>query len=232
MASGPRSHSVRRHLRLEVAEYDDAVRRFIPGYEGLLGRAAAEALASSPGVVLDVGAGTGALAQAVLERSSSVWVVVMDVDPEMLALARERLAPWADRTTFVQGSFLDPLPRCDAAVSSLVFHHTPTLDVRSAAFRRVAEALPPDGVFVNADVTMPAAPGNRSALYLAWVDHLVLEGIPPARAWQHFVEWAGEDTYFPVSEEMAAMEEAGLQAELVWRDRVVTVVVGRRRGSA
>lgn len=230
MASGQNPHSVRRHLQLEVSEYDDAVRRFIPGYEGLLGRTAAEALASSPEVVLDVGSGTGALAQEVLERSSSVWVIVLDVDPEMLALARGRLAPWADRVTFVQGSFLDPLPRCDAAVSSLVLHHTPSLEVRTAAFRRVAEALSPGGVFVDADVTLPAAPGNRSALYLAWVDHLILEGIPPARAWQHFVEWAGEDTYFPASEEMAAMEEAGLQAELVWRDRVVTVVAGRRKG--
>lgn len=228
MARGSSAHRVSAHLHLEVAEYDTAIRRFIPGYEEMLARTAEAALVRRPGVVLDVGAGTGALSQAVLERSTEVRVVALDVDPDMLALARGRLAPWAARVTFVEGSFLEPLPSCDAAVSSLALHHTPDMTVRGEAFRRVAEALPPGGVFVDADVTLPDAPGSRSALYLAWARHLVSQGIPAPRAWQHFVEWSGEDTYFPVTVEMAAMRAAGMEPELLWRDRVVTVVAGRR----
>ena len=39
------SHSVRSHLRLEIAEYDATIRRFIPGYEEMIA-VAAEAVAS------------------------------------------------------------------------------------------------------------------------------------------------------------------------------------------
>lgn len=221
------AHRVSRHLHLEATEYDDAIRQFIPGYEEMLRVAARPALAGSPRVVLDVGAGTGALSEVVLELSPSVQVVAYDADPDMLAVARARLAAWGGRVRFVQGSFLDPLPACDAAVSSLALHHTADLDQRSVVFRRVAEALSPGGVFVDADVTMPESPGSRSALYLAWADHLVSRGISPDRAWRHFVEWSGEDTYFPVAREMEAMAEAGFTPELEWRDRVVTVVVGK-----
>jgi len=224
----PSSHRVSAHLHLEVGEYDEAIRRFIPGYDEMLARTAEAVLEDAPGVVLDVGAGTGALSRAVLERSDSVRLLVLDVDPDMLSLARGRLAPWETRVTFVQGSFLEPLPGCDAAVSSLALHHTPDLTERERAFRRVAEALPPGGVFVDADVTLPEAVGSRSALYLAWAAHLAARGIQPQRAWRHFVEWSGEDTYFPVREEMAAMARAGLQGKPVWRDRVVTVVAARK----
>ena len=60
------THSVRRHLRLEIAAYDETIRRFIPGYEEML-RVAARTLAPlRPGLVIDLGAGTGALSEAIL----------------------------------------------------------------------------------------------------------------------------------------------------------------------
>ena len=55
------SHSVRSHLRLEIDTYDETIRRFIPGYEEGLIRAARVVAGVSPALVLDLGAGTGAL---------------------------------------------------------------------------------------------------------------------------------------------------------------------------
>ena len=42
------SHSVRRHLRLEIDAYDDTIRKFIPGYEEGLTRAANEIAGGPP----------------------------------------------------------------------------------------------------------------------------------------------------------------------------------------
>ena len=50
------SHSVRSHLRLEIDAYDDTIRKFIPGYEEGLTRAANEIAAARPTLVLDLGA--------------------------------------------------------------------------------------------------------------------------------------------------------------------------------
>ena len=112
-------HSVRRHLRLEIRAYDEMIRRFIPGYETMLGVAARELAGVGAGLVLDLGAGTGALAQAILSAGGSGTVELIDVDPEMLAQARTRLAPFAGRARFTERSFLAALPRCDGAASSL-----------------------------------------------------------------------------------------------------------------
>ncbi len=85
------SHSVRSHLSLEIDAYDDTIRKFIPGYAEGLTRAAKEIAGARPTLVIDLGAGTGALAEAMLEHERVGSVEAIDIDPEMLAQARIRL---------------------------------------------------------------------------------------------------------------------------------------------
>ena len=223
------SHSVRRHLRVETAAYDDAIRRFIPGYETMLQVAAEAVAAVRPRLVLDLGAGTGALSAALLEPSDTGSVALVDVDPEMLDQARERLAPFGDRARFLEQSFHDPLPPCDAIAASLSLHHVPTLAEKQNLYRRIFNAMNPGGVFVNADAVMPSDPVGRSATYDAWAQHMAKHGIERPQAFQHFEEWAEEDTYFPLEDELAALRTAGFEAECPWHRPPMAVVAGRKR---
>lgn len=223
------SHSVRRHLHLDIDEYDESIRRFIPAYEEMLATLAARVLAEAPRRVLDLGSGTGAVAAELLARSETVEVELLDADPEMLALARQRLASFGERARFRVGSFADPLPEADAVTASLALHHIPSLDEKEEVYRRIRSALPGGGVFVNADATLPATEPERTEAFGDWASHLVSRGIPEERAWQHFEEWSDEDTYFSVESELEAMARAGLESERLWHHRVMSVVVGRRR---
>ena len=223
-------HSVSRHLRVEVDTYDEAIRRFIPGYEAMLGVAAREIASVEPRHVLDLGGGTGALAEAILIAAPGATVELIDVDPDMLAVARERLDGYADRTRFREASFDDPLPEADAVAASLALHHVPTMDEKRRLFARIHDCLRPGGVFVNADATMPAEPDAREPVWRAWAAHLVSCGIPEERAYRHFAEWQEEDTYFPQEDEAAAMRAAGFEVAAVWSDGPLVVAVGRRPG--
>lgn len=95
------SHSVRKHLRLDLEAYDATIRRFIPSYEEMIATAVDAAAAHSPAHVLDLGAGTGAMAAAMLERSDNALVELIDIDDEMLTRARIRLADFGDRKSVV-----------------------------------------------------------------------------------------------------------------------------------
>ncbi|MDH5588927.1 MAG: class I SAM-dependent methyltransferase [Gemmatimonadota bacterium] len=223
------SHSVRSHLRVDTEAYDHAIRRFIPGYEEMITTAAGIAGAGEPALVLDLGAGTGALSAAVLGCTRTTVVELLDVDTEMLDQARTRLAPWGPRVRFTRRSFFDPLPSCDAVVASLSLHHIPTLEAKGALFSRIREALPRGGIFVNADVAIPAEEPERARAYRAWADHLVASGISEEDAWRHFEEWSGEDTYFPLPDEQRALAEAGFDARVEWRCEPATVQVGIRK---
>ena len=222
------SHSVRSHLRLEIDAYDATIRRFIPGYEEGLKRAAREIAGICPRLVLDLGAGTGALSEAILEHHSVDALEAIDIDPEMLAQARTRLERFGSRARFREGSFDEPLPACDAVAASLALHHVPTMERKGELFRRIYRALRPGGVFVNADVAIGADAAERDRSYGLWAKHMAVCGIEERRAWQHFDEWAEEDTYFPLEDELAAMRLAGFRADCVWRCCPNSVTVGRK----
>ena len=222
------SHSVRSHLRLEIDAYDETIRRFIPGYEEGLTRAAQQIASVRPSLVLDLGAGTGALSEAILDEDCVEALVAIDVDPEMLAQARIRLERFGSRARFRECLFDAPFPECDAIAASLALHHVPTMAEKSQLFERIHQALRPGGVFVNADVTISADPAEGEQSYRLWADHMAARGIDEARAYQHFDEWAEEDTYFPIEDELAAMHQAGLHAECVWQCRPNTLLVGRK----
>ena len=189
------SHCARKHLRLGNDAYDEAIRRFIPGYEAMLAIAANAVAAVEPGLVLELGAGTGALSEAMLQRPGIHTVELLDVDPEMMEQSRQRLRRFGDRVRFTLRSYDEPLSPGDAFAASLSLHHIATIEAKSAFFARVFAALSLGGVLVNADVNMPIDRVEREQLYRYWADHLVTCGIAEKRAWQHFEQWSEEDTY-------------------------------------
>ena len=74
----------------------------------LLGRVTellAPALSEPGAVVVDATLGLGGHTEAMLEAFEHVHVIGIDRDPAALARARERLAPYADRTTFAQAVY-------------------------------------------------------------------------------------------------------------------------------
>lgn len=69
----------------------------------------APALAEPGAILVDGTLGLGGHSAAVLAEIATCRIVGVDRDPHALAIARERLAPWADRITFVHAVY-DALP--------------------------------------------------------------------------------------------------------------------------
>ena len=212
------SHSVRNHLRLEIDSYDETIRQFIPGYEEGLTWAAREIAGIRPTLVLDLGAGTGALAEAMLEHEGVGVVEAIDVDAEMLDRARIRLKRFGVRARFQRCSFESPLPECDAVSACLALHHVPTMETQACTVQgHFPDASPCRGVR-ECRRDHERTPGEAGAVLPHMAGHLVSCGIDERRAYEHFDEWASEDTYFPLDDELTAMREAGFDAECAWRE--------------
>ena len=221
------AHSVSGHLNLRVAEYDDLIRKLVPAYPAMRTvqlDLLALSVPAEGGLVLDLGGGTGALAAAIAERFSQVAVEIWDTDPEMLATARERCARFAGRIRYVERSFADPLPACEAVAASLALHHVKDLTVKAGIYRHIFSALRPGGIFVNADATVPAGALLQDHAFHEWARSMEPHGISEKEAHAHFASWAGEDYYPPLIVELRMLADAGFtEPECFWRAAAAAV---------
>lgn len=111
------------------------------------------------GAVLEIGAGSGAMAAEILRRFPSVHLTATDYDERMVAAARKALAPFGDRATVQRADaaalgFVDS--EFDLMVSFIMLHHV------GAWERAIGEALRvlrPGGALVGYDLV--ASPITR-----------------------------------------------------------------------
>jgi SAM-dependent methyltransferase len=225
------SHSVKLHLRVDAEGYDREIRRLIPHYDEMIatGVEVLAALAPADGHLLDLGGGTGALSSAVLDGLPGTRVTLVDVDAEMLAEARRRLARFGDRVTFHEGSFLGPLPAVDAVVASLALHHVHDLATKTALYGAIHDALSPGGVLLNLDAAVTEGSRLSGLVFDRMAERMGDHGISDAEARGHFASWAEEDRYFPLDAELRALRKGGFdEVECFWRRDLCAVVCALR----
>jgi tRNA (cmo5U34)-methyltransferase len=227
--SNQNQHSVQSHMRVAAVDYDRAIRTFIPGYEDMLSTISwwLSEIVPPGGKIVELGGGTGALAEAVLADLPKIHMEIWDVDVQMLAVARERLQRFEDRLTLRERSFTDKLDDCNAVIATLSLHHIPTLDAKRAVYTNVFNALSVPGTFLIGDCTMDPSEPSRSVLQRYWMKFMEKHGIGEFEARRHFSDWAKEDTYQQISDELAALAQAGFKRpEVFWKQGPIAVYGG------
>jgi len=107
--------------------------------------------------VLDVGAGYGALAAAVLRDRPNAAAVCLDASVAMLQLGPVKNPELKKRMTFVQASLEAPdwlkavNGTFDAVISSRALHHFTENQRRRYIFKELFQLVRPGGCFINAD---------------------------------------------------------------------------------
>jgi tRNA (cmo5U34)-methyltransferase len=221
-------HRVATHLGVDSQAYDAAIRRWIPGYEQMIGTIIEMIgeLGGAP-LVVDLGTGTGALGCAILDGVPRARAILVDIDPSMLEVAGDRVREHGARVELRRASFADELPACDAVVASLALHHVPALDDKRALYARIHAALRPGGVFLMGDATVHEAGAAHDRIYRQWEAGMAEAGISHEQATELFAQWSREDRYHPLAAELRALADAGFaQPDCFWKRGAMTVYGG------
>ena len=213
--------SVASHLGITVREYDRRIRTFIPNYAEMLDEVAS-VLDPATKTIVDLGVGTGALSARCLARAPGARVVGIDADAEMLPLAQRRLGP---RATLKVGNFLRvEFPRADAVVATLALHHVRTRAAKATLYAHIHAALRRGGMLVSGDCHPSDNRARWREQHQLWQSHL--EKTYTRREAAKFLrDWSHEDTYMPLTTELALLEDAGFRSvDIIWRRGAFAVI--------
>lgn len=178
----------------------------------------------TPKLIIDVGSGPGTFLAELLALYPAARGVWVDASPAMLERARDTMAPFAGRVSYVVGDMAElaglALPAgADVITNSRVAHHLSTAEL-DAFYQAGAQLLAPGGWLVTLDHIRPEP---------SWDERL--RAVLPAFAGPN----AGMPTHphvhpYPTMEDhVAGMSRAGLaDVDVPWRAFYSCLVLGRR----
>jgi tRNA (cmo5U34)-methyltransferase len=213
------------HLGIKPGAYDKTIATLIPNYKELIGAAAAvvDKVARTRPVVVDLGTGSGTLAQRILEARPKARLIGIDADPVMLATATQRLRG-AIRT--IEDNFeRTRIPPCDVVSASFALHHIATSRRKGALYQRCFSSLDSGGMIVSADCYLASSATIQKHDREAWLNHLQ-RAYTRRKAEQFLKTWAKEDVYFTLDREIELLKDAGFGVEVTWRKDSFAVLVG------
>lgn len=190
--------------------------------------------------VLDLGAGYGALAAAVLRERSQASAVCLDASEAMLTLGRERNSDLRGRIQFIQGSlessdWLKTIDgKFDAVISARALHHFTEHQRRRDIFKEAHGLLRAGGCLINADNVRAPTPSLGERYKTArdeWLDRMVKESSGGKSTLADLKAAAPSSYHGPhnnghLDQELAWLKEAGfVDVDCFWK-LGTTVVYG------
>ncbi len=185
-------------------QYNEQRRKFIPCFDDFykIPVAVASAESRTP-AILDVGAGTGLLSAALMERYPDGTYTLIDLSAGMMDKARERFHGIGNVQyivdDYVTHEFGGPF---DLIVSALSLHHLPD-PLKEAMYAKCHALLRPGGILINADQVRGETPYIEAMNKQIWFQGIEASGL-------------SADEIRSGYERIALDREAGLDEQLDW----------------
>lgn len=211
--------------------YDNMRRRLIPCFDEFYGsglRLIADWRTTEAFRVLDLGAGTGLFSGMILERFPNAELQLIDASAGMLDQAKERFqGRLGVRFSVADMATVDLEGPWDLIVSALAIHHLEDAG-KQELFARIARALRPGGLFVNAEQVAGPMPEAEERYVRFWHEDIRAFGVSEEEI-AHAAERMAFDRCAPVAAQLAWMREAGLSdVDCSFKSWRFAVLSGRR----
>jgi tRNA (cmo5U34)-methyltransferase len=225
-----RQQQIQAHFDQEAAEFDAIIQKIIPYYNQLIEAVIASIPFSKEQSfsVIDLGCGTGTLAQAIRQVYPYVELTCVDLSREMLKLAKYKLGSGIKcfACSFEELTFDQTY---DVAVSSLALHHLDPTSGHRHFYQKLYQALNPGGLFINADVIKTEDPQLQAAFMEKWIAYMQRkisrQEIQERWLKSHFEE----DRPVPLMGELQLLKEIGFQSiDVVYKYYNYAVYLGRK----
>jgi tRNA (cmo5U34)-methyltransferase len=158
---------IKNHFNEEAGEFDALILKLIPYYTEMTD-ALVRAIPFKTDEqinVMDLGCGTGTVAQKIQNTFPNAKISCLDIAENMVAMTQKKLDGKADCyiSDFYEFNFDK---KYDAIVSSLALHHLANDEDKQKFYQKIYDALNTDGVFYNADVVL----GSNDHLQKVYMD--------------------------------------------------------------
>jgi len=180
-------NEIEKNFSVVARKYDSMRRCFIPGFDDyyVTSLSLLKTIRDRFEHILDLGAGTGLLANSLYQFYPDASYTLVDISEEMLKVARERFKG-LDNFTFEVCDYTKKIPdnHHDLICSALSIHHL-TEEAKLRVYKSSFDNLTKDGCFINLDQFVASDQTINRHYENWWLDYINNSGIPDQdkKAW-------------------------------------------------
>jgi tRNA (cmo5U34)-methyltransferase len=243
------THPYRWNVAEHAAGYDAAAEHIHPHYveiqEAVLGQITRRS--DEEFLWVDIGGGSGRLAEKFLSRYCRARAVVVDQSEAFLDIAARRMAPFGSRGTCLvarlQDEWASRLPESPAVIVSMsAIHHLDPGEKRRV-YQQCYEALAPGGLLLNGDEIRDPDDAKYLEAMQTWVAHMrriVAEGRVNETMHAMLLKWeqrntvdihkpraSGDDYHETLQAQLGYLKDCGFRSVTVpWQKQMWAVMRG------
>ena len=111
---------------------------------------------NNPIKVLDIGCGTGTLANIIKQQFPNAHITCNDFAKNMIEIARKKLSKYKSDINFLTGDFnkIQSDEKYDVIVSCYALHHIATDNEKIQLYENIYNSLNKNGIFLTADLVL------------------------------------------------------------------------------
>lgn len=213
-----------------ASEYDGEISKTLPYYEHFYKQVTdiVKIQSSKPLTWLDVGCGTGKMAEIAFKTLDIKKFVFCDSSAKMTDMVEKRFGD--KNAEFITSSVLemDVNAQFDVVTAIQVFHYLQNAE-RMEALKKCCKALAPDGVFITFENFAPYSEAGKRLFLERWRAYQLSGGRDAAECDEHIARYGRE--YFPItiSEHLKALKQSGFKnAEIIWVSNIQVGLLGMK----
>lgn len=180
--------------------------------------------------ILDLGAGTGNLSRAILEKIKSVHMTLMDYSQNMLDEVPKVLAEYQGRYNIINADFMEHelgRGKYAAVISSFAIHHCRGDSEYLNLYRKIFECLVRPGIFVCCDIVAGDNQSLSERNEREWVSYLRDQDFTEQEINRLLSNSRIEDSPLSLRKHIELLIQAGFNAaDVIWKKANLAVYVG------
>ena len=209
-------------------KYDTEIRKVLPYYEDFYRQVVdiVKVRFDRPLAWLDIGCGTGKMAEAAFKTLDIENFLFCDSSEDMIKIAKERFA--GEKSKYVVSSFpeLNESGPFDVITAIMVFHYF-TKEDRRKSLQKCYKNLRHDGIFITFENFAPYSEAGKRLFLERWKIYQRSQGRSAGSCDEHVGRYGNE--YFPISisEHLELLRQCGFeQTEVIWVSNMQVGLLG------
>lgn len=222
---------IKKQFEFEANTYDSEIHLIFPKYKEMCETIVSKLpyKKNDKFKILDLGIGTGYLAEHIIKKFPNVKIIGIDISKNMMSLAKRRLDNYQHNTKFFISSiqYFSFVEKFDLVLGTLSIHHL-TKEEKQSLYNKVHSHLKPKGLFIIGDMIKGNTKALNEKLYRNFKSQII-KSYGREQGTKNYNLWHKEDIPESINDTISMLKQSKFKLpKSIWTKDNLAIIISNK----